>query len=577
MGKLAKAPYADGYSKITQVQFGGLNHRESCADGELYDMQNMTADEYPLMRPRKRRTFVRGMDTCVGLYGYDGLVAVEGTTVRYKNIARGTLKTSGEKIITAMGPRIVIWPDKVVLNVKYERLGTFQTLEALQAGVTSPEENDAYGVGSDLPYEIYVWDGSKWVSNGKELQEIEASVSAGSVSFQGGTYAGESAEANTIYKAGMDWAQYFKEGDAVTISGCTVHPENNKTPIIREIDGAYLRFYENTFVLDGTDGTTDYTESGVTLARTAPDMDYICAVDNRVWGCRNDTIYGCKLGDPMNWNCFEGLATDSFFVDAGTPGRFTACAGYLGYPTFFKEEQLFKLYGSKPQNYQLQASATLGVGEGMHKTLAVAGETLFYVSRAGVAAYTGGIPEIISQSLGIGRILGGAGGSDGKKYYVRLTQEEGTALYVFDTEKGVWMKEDGMQAQRFAWTQQSLYCVDNYNRLWVLNREPADGAETDVTSFAQFGDFTEGTLDRKKYTKLQMRLAVMSGSVSVGVQYDAQTQWQTIRTFTAGTGKDSFLLSFRPRRCDRFRLRIDGTGEYIIYGITRQAYGGSDI
>ena len=28
-----------------------------------------------------------------------------------------------------------------------------------------------------------------------------------------------------------------------------------------------------------------------------------------------DTIFSSKLGDPLNWNCFDGLATDSYAVE----------------------------------------------------------------------------------------------------------------------------------------------------------------------------------------------------------------------------------------------------------------------
>ena len=46
--------------------------------------------------------------------------------------------------------------------------GYYAAAEALTAAVTGPEAGDAYGVGADAPYDIYVWDGvgSWWVNNG---------------------------------------------------------------------------------------------------------------------------------------------------------------------------------------------------------------------------------------------------------------------------------------------------------------------------------------------------------------------------------------------------------------------------
>ena len=44
--------------------------------------------------------------------------------------------------------------------------GYYDSLSALQAAVTSPENGDAYGVGTSAPYNIYIWSGTKWVDNG---------------------------------------------------------------------------------------------------------------------------------------------------------------------------------------------------------------------------------------------------------------------------------------------------------------------------------------------------------------------------------------------------------------------------
>ena len=47
--------------------------------------------------------------------------------------------------------------------------GYFASLAALEAAVSSPEDGDAYGVGTAAPYDIYVWDAvhAAWVNNGQ--------------------------------------------------------------------------------------------------------------------------------------------------------------------------------------------------------------------------------------------------------------------------------------------------------------------------------------------------------------------------------------------------------------------------
>lgn len=50
----------------------------------------------------------------------------------------------------------------------FEIKGYYQTLEALEAAVPSPEKGYAYGIGTEAPYDIYVWDVAHgvWVNNG---------------------------------------------------------------------------------------------------------------------------------------------------------------------------------------------------------------------------------------------------------------------------------------------------------------------------------------------------------------------------------------------------------------------------
>lgn len=46
-------------------------------------------------------------------------------------------------------------------------LGYYESASALESAVESPAVGDTYGVGTSAPYNIYMWDGSRWVDNGK--------------------------------------------------------------------------------------------------------------------------------------------------------------------------------------------------------------------------------------------------------------------------------------------------------------------------------------------------------------------------------------------------------------------------
>lgn len=521
---MATMARSDGIQKVTQSQFGGYDHRKGAGDGAIWDETNLAADRYPLLSTREKRYTVRALTgNANGIFGADELVVVEGTNVYYGGTLVGTVADS-RKTIVGIGKRVVIFPDKVYFSE------TEKVLKSLE---------------------------SRW---------------SGNVSFQNGTIYEESAEGNTIKAEGVNWGDYFAVGDGVTISGCTTHTENNKTSIVREIEGDELRFYENVFV---TGEGESYTEAAVTLARTVPDLDYYCVNENRVWGAKGDEIWCSKLGDPTNWNVFDGVGTDAWEVQAGTARSMTGCVSFLGYPIFFKEGNIFKVYGDLPTNYQTMASATLGVMEGSGNSPAIAGEQLFYLSRNGVCAYAGGIPQVISANFGERRYRNGIGGSSGEKYYLSCVGEEGNVLFVYDTRTGLWTKQDGIRAVGFAYTD-NFYCLTEDKRLLILEgRNVPEGAEpeTDMPWKAEWIEETMGTLNRKSLKKIQLRCE-LAGTGEVYVRYD-EGEYRKIGELTGGHKQEEFYPVFE-NRCDRVQIKLEGTGEMTLYGLAKEYAEGSE-
>jgi hypothetical protein len=506
--------------RVQQEKFGGINHTFGAGGGELYDMKNLSARYYPLLAPRARRYTVRKNDgTPNGIFTAGKLYEVYGTKLYIGGEEKATVADS-EKTFCALGERVLIFPDKIVC----EKDGT--------------------------------------------IKPMEASYSASGLKFGDGTYADEKAAANSITTTGT--AFLFNVGDAVTIEGCTKEPYNNRTPVIREIsdDKKTLRFYENTFRLP--DGQTSITETGtVTLKRTVPDMDYVCTNENRVWGCKGDSIYASKLGDPYNWNVFENLATSSFNVESGTAGAFTACVSYLGYPCFFKEGKIFKMYGTIPTNFQLMSSAVLGVQKGSAKSLAVAGETLYYLSKVGIMSYSGGMPRCISRVLGEEvRFSEAVGGSDGLNYYVSMKANGTSALYCYSSENGTWHKEDALAVVQMSYHGGIMALIKGG---CVLLGNPADipeGAQREgsVSSEAEFADYDGGSFDAKHVQRVRARIEAEAGAaLSFLVKFDSGA-WEEVDRCGAQE-KGIFTLDCPIRRCDHFKLKIKATGEYRLYAL----------
>ena len=66
--KLPSMKFADGIAKGKQIKFGGLNHSRGARDGELWDMQNLTSDHYPLLASRAPRLQYRSFAAPGGIF-----------------------------------------------------------------------------------------------------------------------------------------------------------------------------------------------------------------------------------------------------------------------------------------------------------------------------------------------------------------------------------------------------------------------------------------------------------------------------------------------------------------------------
>lgn len=530
--------YVERKSRTTQVKFRGLNSTEGAGDGDIVAMRNMSSDHYPVLATRQKRLKVAQLTAPGGITALEKLAWVDGDQFYYGGEAVGTVEP-GLKSFGTMGTTIVILPDKCYYDTQQ---GIFGQME------------------------------SKW--SGQLL------------TFTNGLLYGEEAIANTVQCDGVDWAQWFREGDAVTISGCTKHPENNKTPIIRAIDGDKMYFYENIFKLEGSAGQTEYTEAGtLRVERTVPELKYICENEGRLWGCDERTIYATKPNDIFNWNVYDGLESDAWAVTPESPGQNVTCFAYRGFPLFFKEDALNKVYGSYPSNFQLLGSATTGVAEGSGGSLAIAGEVLFYMSRNGIISYTGGIPQNIAEPFGTRQFRNAVGGSDGVKYYVSMEEVGGGwGLYVYDTRSGLWHQEDESRALGFARCAGQLYMLREDGGIWCIGNplqteesrtwEP----EEDFRWEAEFGDIIEKSPDTKGPNKLLLRLEMdMGARTEVWMRFDSTGDWQLIWAGECEDPKRTYYLPIMPRRADHYRVKLCGVGGCRIHSITREYSKGTAI
>ena len=527
--RLPHAKYVSSPAQIRTIDFRGYCVKPIIEDGQMRDMKNLSSDGYPNMTQRKMRRVVESKFANPSSLASrkEKLVVVDGTSLYYDGVKVGTV-SAGEKKIASINSKICIFPDKKYYDTVDREFGS---LDASCSVETSSS--------------VYI------------------KVSNNALVITGGTFVG------------------FKAGDAVKIEGFIKKTSNNLSAILVNATATMLEFAGDTFTVlesDKTYSSSDksYKEDGeISITRLAPDLDYVMEYNNRLWGCAGNTIYASKLGDPTNWNYFNGLSMDSYAVDVGSDGDFTGCAATPSHLVFFKDNVLHKLYGSKPSNYQTMDVKADGVQKGCENSLCLINGILYYKSRNGVMAYDSGVPECISVDLGDEMFREAAAGTDGVKYYISMqkTADETWHLFVFDPRNGMWHREDETHAQQFAFCAGELTYIDaDTGKIMATS----GGTDEEIEWYAQLGEFIEFTDDKKIFSKVKVRMRLDAGaSVTISVSTDGG-EFLPVSAVYAQSDRVAFVPII-PIRCDRFAIRLEGVGGCKVESIVREYTSGSEV
>lgn len=563
--------------RVTTEVFRGLDRRPEAPDGAFADCMNMSSRLFPLASQRHARGVAAQLSAPGGVMGKDALAWVDGGTLYLGGEPTGlTGLGPGEKQLVSMGARIIVFPDKKYFNTADPSdFGSLEASYASQGAVSAePCTEDGTPILPDLSplRPESAESGSYWAdTDGRKLYRCTAEGVWSEV--------GTVCTRFTFTSLGAIGAA-FSALDGVTVSG-TGSCDGEK--LILALGGSAEE--RDWIVLTGFCAAPASVEGTVRLRREVPELDFVVQCRNRLWGCfygRRGTrtvneICCCALGDPKNWRRFEGLSTDSWTASVGSDGEWTGAVNYLGTPVFFKERTLHRVTVSPVGAHSVGETVCRGVKKGSAKSLCVMGETLYYHGRGGIFAWQGGFPERVSAALGEAEMSNVCAGACGGKLYVSGLCGGTRSLYVLDSERGVWEREDDPGTAAFTETRGELWCLCSDGRVVAMSgayglRE--SGVDWSFTS----GAMHYGIPEEKYVSRILLRMSLESGaSASIEAEYDSSGVWEEAGSVTGSGALRSFLLPIVPRRCDHMRLRVSGRGEMRLYSLSRVLERGSDI
>lgn len=576
--------------------FRGYNHNLRISDGEFFDMKNMTSDYYPILSPRGKRGVYATPDAPAGMIAKDALCYVDGRNFVINeypvDMGLSTLEEDCPKRLVSMGAYVIILPDKKYINTA--DITDFGNIEA------------EFTTHSNVSFTLCKLDGSEYIAEYRQPDEpsepanmalwIDTSTTPNSLKQWSDTSGMWVTIATTYIKiasAGIGAA--FDKYDGVQISGLegTLNDadtgEEFSSSDLAALNGSAIVWDrgDDFIVVVGMLDDTKTISNEVTVSRKMPNLDFVVESENRLWGCRYgvatngevvNEIYASKLGDFKNWNCYMSLSTDSYTASVGTDGQFTGAITLPGYVLFFKENCIHKVYGNYPANFQIQTTMCRGVQKGCERSLAIVNEIIYYKARHAICAYDGSLPTEISYAMGEERYKNAVAGAHGNKYYISMQDmADNYHLFVYDTAKGMWHREDDLQADSFCSCREEMYCIDHKTKKIITMLGSGTKDTGKVEWMAQTGPIGTDMPDMKYVSRLLIRMSMALGTrVRFLAQYDSMGSWEHLCTIT-GTNLRSFSVPVRPRRCDHLRLRIEGEGEARIYSITKTIEQGSDI
>lgn len=569
--------YALEYSADTIESFLGYNKNLRIKDNEFGDMINMTGDSYPVITTRAKRSIVKTLENPQGIVCRDTLCYVDGNDFYINGSAvpglmLSTLPADCPKQLVSMGSYVCIFPDKKYVNT--ENLSDYGSMEASFAAKSAsvtyrPCKKD----GSDINATVSAsapndpQNGKYWLDTSGDTHTLKVWSDSSSMWVS---------VATSYVKINCNGIGVpFQEDDCVTISDSGV-TDINGSYIIDSKDTNYL------IVVGQIDKVTTVNTS-ISVKRTLPIMDYVVECNNRLWGCHYgpttdgvvNELYACKLGDFKNWNYFSGTSIDSYAVSLGSDGIFTGAVSYQNTPVFFKENYIHHVYGSYPENYTLTSFTCNGVQKGSNNSVCVVDGDVLYKGNNGIFAYNGQLPSLSSYALGDIKYHSAVAGALNGKYFISMKDYEGKShFFVYNARTGIWYKEDNTEVQFFEKVDDELYFVDSENRL-VTEFGSSGTTENIFDWLIETSEFGYNYSEKKYIKSLSVRLSLDLGAfANIYIKYDNE-DWEYVSTVN-GPGMKSERIYIPIQRCDRFKIKISGSGQCQLYSITKKFNLGSD-
>ncbi len=620
------------------VSFYGLDMHPTATLGWFSADENVCSDEYPMLTVRPSRGLCQRSPEFTGasaaLVIEERLCAVDHQYLWVGDERIDLGLSEGEKLLVPFSYYLLIWPDKVYVNVldlddrgsmeeKEELFGlgdiritvcNRQGQKANHVGLIEPggivEYLDLWykprGISSDgtpdTPAALYQQVNVAPETNGARWQEVESHLIF---------------ERVDAYNTGIVH-EALTAGEYIVTDGFGAYNLNpgSSTPRERDmttLNGAHSVVSVRTLSYSDREETDAFIVRGIlqehvsytftndpdnliTVRRAVPDLQHAVCAEGRLYGAYRgvssisgeevNELYISAAGDFKRFYRVEDTTADPLVMSVSEPGAFRGAAVVGGAVTFFKDRKILTVGGSSPESFYINTYDGRGPSAGCERSLTVLGGNAYYLADGQVLAYYGGTVTVLSERLGVTLrgVTSAVGGGYGHKYYLSVCRTGGPErLLVYDILRGLWHAERVPPGGVTDFCEHAcgVYAVSGRGQIWAFGDVAALGGTVPASEGLIPWYWESGMigLDSPQATyilKVEVRLVIEEGArARLLVQYDSTPVWRPVWRAEAGRAR-TVRSRMIPHRCDHVRIRLQGTGRVTLLGvfITEEKGGG---
>lgn len=299
-------------------------------------------------------------------------------------------------------------------------------------------------------------------------------------------------------------------------------------------------------------------------------LNHTAMYQNRVFGTVEDgaMLMFSELGKYTSFTSYQGVSTDSGYIETQSDGEFTGLCEYSGALIAFKRDRLGIYYGSAASEISLSREIK-GAGCIDYRSICEVGGVLIFLSEDGFYSYSGGVPQKISRKLAKSYKSAAALGK-GTKYIADCEREDGAReILVYDTSLGAWVSMSAPEAD-------VISCVKCGGLGFALSDGTLTeyGGESGRWRFETMNLF-EDTTEDKGINEIYIR-ALLRGTMDVTTAAD-DTEYRHAQITGNGDKVRVWRVPVRFIHKNYYRIRLDGVGSCVLYAVERVVYAGGKV